>query len=360
MKTEVLILGGGLAGVSTAFHLGRSLSGSILLVEREKELGQHASGRNAGQLLQASEIGELRRLLVASRKAYQDYRDELGFRQVGSLLLGSRVQLEGLADAELEGEFLDPAEVLRRVPLLDGHAFETALWTPTDGVLDRSRLLRFYTEGARSRGVSFRHPCEVREITRRHGVFRVESSAGPIESRCLINAAGAWAPQVALMAGASPIPLRAFKRHLFLLTDFPAVPSQSPFVWSLGPEFYFRPEGEDLLFCICDEKGSPDLDPGIDPEVAEDLSELIWHELPALREAVQQSAWACFRTHTPDSLPVLGWDSRLEGFFWVAGLGGHGLGSSWEIGRLAARAFRKEETTPFDPGRFRMARDGVF
>jgi glycine/D-amino acid oxidase-like deaminating enzyme len=91
-----------------------------------------------------------------------------------------------------------------------------------------------------------------------------------------------------------------------------------------------------VLFSVCDEERCRSLEPTVSDEVAEQLAELIWRHLPGFQDAVQRKVWSCFRTKTPDDLFMIGWDPSIENFFWVAGLGGHGMGASWEIGRQAA------------------------
>jgi D-arginine dehydrogenase len=129
--------------------------------------------------------------------------------------------------------------------------------------------------------------------------------------------------------------------------------AQRPFVWNLERNFYFRSEIGDLLFSICDEEPSESLIETVSPDIAPRLAQLILSELPALREAVQKRVWSCFRTRTPDGSFVIGWDPQVTDFFWVAGLGGHGVGASWQVGRLAAERFAGDKPSSFhDPARF--------
>jgi D-arginine dehydrogenase len=205
-------------------------------------------------------------------------------------------------------------------------------------VIDIWALLQHYLAGARSRGVTLRLSCEAQGISGNHP-FRIETSRGPIEATYLINAAGGWAGEVAAMAGASRQPLTPWKRHLFALKEIGSVDPDWPFVWNLGPEFYFRPDAQGLLFSLCDEEDGSSLEPLVSPGISERAAEFVWKELPAMRSAAERDVWSCFRTRVPDSRFVIGWDPLCEGFFWVAGLGGHGVGSSWEVGRIAASLF---------------------
>ena len=354
-KFDALIIGSGFAGAATAFHLSEIFQGSILVIEREQVPGVHASGRNASLVLQSVADPAIRGVVAASTREYAKLRSELGFRQTGSLLLGTPDRLEDLRETDLVKSSLREADAVRqRVPLLEGHAFEAALETPGDGVIDIWALLQYYLAGARSRGAKVRLSCEVRGISD-GGPFRVETNRGPLEVRYLINAAGAWAGAVAAMAGATPQPLRPWKRHLLALKGIDDVDPDGPFVWNLEPEFYFRPDSQGLLFSVCDEEEDSSLETLVTEGISERAAELVWKELPAMRGAAERDVWSCFRTRAPDGRFVIGWDPGCRGFFWVAGLGGHGVGSSWEVGRIAASLFcdaEAEVREAFAPARY--------
>ncbi|MEE8587166.1 MAG: FAD-dependent oxidoreductase, partial [Acidobacteriota bacterium] len=150
-KIDTLIIGAGFAGASTAFHLSAASNRSILILERESGPGLHASGRNAALLLQPVSVPLVRRLNRDSRVAYEKRAAQTGYSASGSLLLGRPSTLQAVcAPQEVESHWIDPQRLPSEIPLLDGYAFEAALQTPTDGVMDIGRLLRFYLEGARS------------------------------------------------------------------------------------------------------------------------------------------------------------------------------------------------------------------
>lgn len=355
MKADVIIVGAGFAGASTAFHLSRIFAGCVVIVDREAVPGFHASGRNAAMVRQVTEDSDLRRVLAASRGLYAQIRGHVGFDSCGSLLLGKRGHLERLREPALVGSaFRQPDEVRREIAVLRDHPFQAALYTPGDGVMDISALLHFYLEGTRQRGVRLLLNCRVNDI-RVQEEFRLETSWGTLRTRFLVNAAGAWAGPLGQMAGATAMPLQPSKRHLFILRGFPKGPLRKTFVWSLQDGFYFRPESGGLLFSFCDEEPSSTLEPSVTPGITEALAEFVWKHLPSLRRAVPERVWSCFRTRTPDDRFLIGWDSRLENFFWVAGLGGHGMAASWEVGRLAAERFTQGGEARggvFDPARF--------
>lgn len=344
MHSDVLIIGAGFAGTATAYHLGQLFDGSLRIIEREEVPGFHASGRNASLLLQSVAHPEVRAIAARSQRAYSVHAEEIGYRPVGSLQLGSLDQLEPLRQPDLiESEFWTPEEVRRLIPVLEGHSFEAALLTPSDGVIDISQLLHFYLKGARKKGCQLDLIRKVTAIEKTGKHFRVETTKGTLEAGVVVNAAGAWASEIAGLAGALPLPTASYKRHLFILEKVPNIDPAWPFVWSIAENFYFRPESGGLLFSVCDEELTRDnFIPNVTPGITEKLADLIAEELPTLEDALHRQVWACFRTKTPSGGFHLGWSSEVEGFYWVAGLGGHGMGASWEVGRIAAQTIADE------------------
>ncbi|HXT20946.1 MAG TPA: FAD-binding oxidoreductase, partial [Thermoanaerobaculia bacterium] len=203
-----------------------------------------------------------------------------------------------------------------------------------------------YLDAARAAGVEVAFDAEVTRIEG-DGPFRVETTRGSVEAERLVDAGGAWGAELAACAGASPLPLVVYKRHLFL-HDF-VLPRGMPYVWHLPLDVYCRHDAEGTLSCMCDEEATAALAETVEPGVEELLRERLRPLAPEIAASPIVRAWSCFRTKAPDGLPVIGPDPRLPAFWWIAGLGGYGLGSSWEVGRIAARALREgAETLPRD------------
>lgn len=337
----MLIVGGGAAGAALVYHLARerrergAAVGSVMLVERAPRAGAHASGRNARLVLQSVEEPLVRRLTAASARVYAERAKEVGFERCGSLLLGSPAEFAARRDRAVESEGLASEAVRARVPWIASCDFEAALFTEGDGVLDPHRVLAFYLDGAREGGAEVAFGVEVTSIGG-DGPFHVATSAGPVIAQRIVNASGAWAAQLAACAGAAPLPLVPHKRHLFLHSV--ELPPGLPYVWHLGWDVYFRRDAEGTLSCMCDEEPTAELAETVSPGAEELLRERLQPLAPELAAAPISRAWSCFRTKAPDALPVIGPDPRLPAFWWLAGLGGYGLGASWELGRIAARA----------------------
>jgi glycine/D-amino acid oxidase-like deaminating enzyme len=296
------------------------------------------------------------------RRLPEDWPQPVEFKQNGSLLLGSgkgweKLQQDAKVGLEvgIEMELWTPDQAKRHVPLLRDAEFDGAAWCGTDGIIDIHALLSGYLKAATAMGVKIIYGAGVRAIERRGGAFTIVTDKDSIEARVVVNASGAWANAVAALAGAARLPLRPCRRHLFVSGPLSWVDKRWPFVWDVTHDIYFRPEGDGLLLCACDQEELPPGDPPVASEVQELLAEKIQKYMPALCEVSISRSWAGLRTLSRDGRFVIGWDGNLDGFFWVAGLGGHGMTTSSAVGRLAADLLLsapRPSAAVFSPTRF--------
>ena len=368
ISSDCVIIGAGFAGAATAYHLARRGLVDITLLEQEAIPGFHSSGRNAAMIRQCvSEpaLFDLTRDGAAFlRNLPGDWPEPVQFKQNGSLLLASadgwkKLQKEAELGRSLgvDVELWTPSEARRHVAVLENAQFDGAVWCATDGVVDIHGLLSGYLKYATAHGAQVQYGADVRAIRRTaEGVFEVRTKNQMLTTRVIVNATGSWANLVAEMAGASALPLRPCRRHLFTTPPLAWVDSRWPFVWDVTHDIYFRPEGEGLLLCACDQQELSPGDPPLDPMIGEVLAEKIQRYMPALEGVSIHKYWAGFRTISSDNRFVIGWDPNLEGFFWVAGLGGHGVTTSSAVGALAADliiAGDGKKVEAFSPSRFK-------
>lgn len=369
-RAEVVVIGAGFAGLATAYELaGRGID--VVVLEAEAIPGFHASGRNAAIARRLIEEPAVASLAVRGLERLRGLPSEVPlFKQTGGLLLGDvplidRLHALARATPVLTDEVrrLSPAEAFALVPALAGADFDAALFLPGDGVVDIHALLSVLAGPLRGRVF---YKAQVEAIDVEAGRVRaVETALGRISCRVVVDAAGFQANRVAALAGLGPLPFRPVRRHLFVTAPTDRVAAGTPWVWEGTSRpgvggWYFRPEGAGLLLCACDQTawGEHDpIDPPVDAGAREALADKFYRALPELREVRPARGWAGLRILTPDDRFVIGPDPRLEGFVWVAGLGGHGMTTACGVGELGALAALGEPLPApfggaFDPARF--------
>jgi D-arginine dehydrogenase len=367
ISVHTIIVGAGFAGAATAYHLTLGGRRDVMVVERETIPGFHSSGRNAAMVRQCVSDPDLAQLARHGAAFLQhlpvDWPLPVEYRRNGSLLLGCGPGWRKLVQDAERGRRLGvdialwtPEQAKSRVRVLKGADFEGAVWCESDGVVDIHALLAGYLKAAAVRGAQIRYGAAVRNI-RRLGAngFEITTDDETISAEVLVNAAGAWANGLAQMAGAGKLPLHPCRRHLFVSPPLGWTDKSWPFVWDVSHDIYFRPEGEGLLLCACDQDELPACDPAVDGAAEELLAEKITRFMPELSGVPINRRWAGLRTLTPDGRFVIGWDPTVRGLFWVAGLGGHGVTTSSAVGALAAdliRAGAGKKAEPFSPRRF--------
>jgi D-arginine dehydrogenase len=328
---DFVVIGAGIAGASVAYELADH--GSVLLLEREEIAGYHTTGRSAAVFTEAYESDEVRTLVRASRPFLSDPPD--GFTDT-PLLSPMPVMYVARTDqmTSLEAEFehsdglvshLDGKAARDLCPVLrPGHAAAALLEKGACGI-DVHALHQAFLRGLRRRGGRVVTEAGVSALART-SVWTVESTAGSFRGSVVVNAAGAWADQLAAMAGVEPRGLTPMRRTAF--TFDPHVDTEEwPMVIDIDEDFYFKPDGSLLLASPCDETPMPPCDvrhEELDVAIAIDRIQ----KATTLEIRHVSSAWAGLRTFAPDRRPVVGWAPGTGGFFWLAGQGGFGIMTS--------------------------------
>ncbi len=365
-QPSIVVVGAGFAGAATAFHLTRMGMERVTILEQEAVPGMHASGRNAAMVRQVvphESVAALARGGAAFlRHLPPDWPLETRFEQNGSFLLASakdstRLKQDGDRSRGAPVEWWPIERIVEAVPVLEGSPAEGGLWCPTDGVVDIHGLLHGYLKAAASLGARLKTSSPLRGVVVRRGkVCAVQTETEELTVDVVVNAAGAWARQIGQLAGASPVPLVPYRRHLFVTRPLDWVEPQWPIVWDLSQDLYFRPESGGLLLCPCDEVAQEPGPAADDPAALQMLADKVTRHYPRLADLPIRRSWAGLRTLAPDGRFVAGWDSAVKGFFWLAGLAGHGVAASYSVGLLAASLVLQKTPgaapNPFWPGRF--------
>jgi D-arginine dehydrogenase len=341
--TDILVIGGGIAGASAAAEL--AAGASVTLLEAEARCGIHATGRSAASFTEAYGAPVIRRLARASRAFLETPPPE--FAQVPLLGLRGMVtvarpdQVDRLAAELVKARDLVPAiraiapeEVEAMVPILRPGHIAAAFIEPTQREIDVDALHQGYLRQARARGAQVVTGAGVSAITRHDAGWRVTTPAGEFRAGAIVNAAGAWADQVAVMAGLPPIGITPYRRTAFQV----ALPDGTdaarwPMINDVDEAFYFKPDAGRLFVSPGDATPSPPMDAWPDDiDVAIGVERLEQATTLTVRRVLH--AWAGLRSFAPDRVPVVGFEGA--GFFWLAGQGGYGIKTAPALARATA------------------------
>ncbi len=342
--SDILIVGGGIAGLSAAAALADHAQVTVL--EAEEQVGFHSSGRSATMLHYALGDRLVRALTLASRSFFDNPPDAFSEVPIGRpmpvLVYARDDEREALdsLDAEISPfaklERLDARQVHELCPLLNDDARHGI--ADRNGIrLDPHALLQGNLRQLRSKGGELVTGARAASLERKGGAWQVRTErAETFSAPVLVNAAGAWADQVAGLAGVGPLGLEPKRRTIITFDAPPGTTLEGlPFAKTVGDELYFAPEGGRLFASPMDEVPSDPVDAQPDDyEVA--LAAWRMEERTTVKVERIHSKWAGLRTFAPDRRPVAGFATGADGFFWLAGQGGFGLQTSPVMARIAA------------------------
>ncbi|KTE31492.1 MULTISPECIES: NAD(P)/FAD-dependent oxidoreductase [unclassified Sphingopyxis] len=341
---DVLIVGAGIAGASLAAALAPHRA--VLMIEGEDMPGYHATGRSAAfwqesyggvgvQPLTAASFGALahpdpgfsdRPFLLPRTALMIGRRDEAAAVDAFVAEFGAqRVEVSRLSAAELAGRI----DGLR--PEWSEGAYE-----PSCRDIDVGGLHAAYLRAAKRAGAQLAVRTRLVSVRRTASGWAVETAQGTIRAAVIVNAAGAWADEIAVACGAAPVGIQPYRRTLAQVRLSVPTPAALPLIGHVGGDFYFKGEGEGRIWLSPhDETPSDPCDAApeeIDVALAIDRLQSVV-DWPV---AAVERKWAGLRSFAPDRLPVFGPDPAVPGFFWCAGQGGFGIQTAPAIAALAA------------------------
>lgn len=352
LRYDVIIVGGGIGGVSIGYELAKDRR--VCLLERESTLAFHTTGRSAALFLETYGNAPIRALTTASRSFLvdppEDFDTELlsprsllqfAVRGRGAVLdsLFERVR-EHTPDAAL----LPPQEAQSLFPLLRPGYIDIAMYEPGSKEVDVHALHQGFVRGLRRRGSAVEVNSGVVAMERRDGIWSVTSADGALRrAPVVVNAAGAWADSIARIAGAAPSGLRPLLRTIFMIGMPDEVdPTDLPTLSDIDESFYLKPEGHQMLCSPADETPTEPRDARPDElEIARALDAI--HDATFLTTAHVRSSWAGLRSFAEDRTPIVGFDREVDGFFWCAGQGGYGIQTCAALARVGAALARGEQ-----------------
>jgi D-arginine dehydrogenase len=369
-RADVVIVGAGIAGASLAAEIAGEAK--VLILEAESQPGYHATGRSAafwsetygGPLVQplTSASGPF---LAAPPARFSD-RPFLGPR--GALHIADAAGRDALdsvaaafAGSSVPLEPLGREALAAAIPGLRA-GWDLGLSEPSCADIDVAALHGAYLRCARVLGAELVADARVERALREGGRWRVDTRAGRFEAEILVNAAGAWADEVALAAGEPGVGIRPFRRTMIQLRVDPPVPADLPLVVDALGRFYFKPEaGGRLWLSPHDETPCAPGDCAAEEhDVALAIDRL--ERVVDWRVERVERRWAGLRSFAPDRGPVYGFGAggRDGAFFWCAGQGGFGIQTAPAAAKLAAALLLGGDPDPMvahlDPERYLAAR----
>ncbi|MGH2500767.1 MAG: NAD(P)/FAD-dependent oxidoreductase [Candidatus Limnocylindria bacterium] len=346
-NADVVIVGGGIVGASIAYHLARRGAGRIAVLERET-LGSGSTGKNAGgiRLQFSTEINV--RLSLRSIPRIEAFATELGvdplFRQVGYLFLITEERDVAPFERSLElwsrlgvpARRLDAAGAAALFPQVVVDDVRLATFCPTDGYADPSSLLTGYVARAREHGVRFCEGQAVTAIDIAHGrVGGVRCGDRRWACGLVVDAAGPWAAEVALLAGVD-LPIVPLRRQIFLTEPVAGFAGEFPLTVEFATGLYMHRESGGVLLGMADPQERPGFDDSLNWEFLPSVVERALARLPLLERASIRGGWGGLYEDTPDKHPIVGAVEEVDGFLCAAGFSGHGIMHAPAIGELVA------------------------
>ena len=336
---QIVIIGGGVMGASTAYHLARRGARDVVLLEKQPFFGMGATGKCAGGVRYQFSTEINVRLSQISLPMLARFEAETGqaidYRRCGYLFLltneadvaAFRRNMAMQHRLGVMTEWWPGDDVRRRWPQLAANDVLAAVFYDEDGLVDPNGVVAGYISAARRLGVQALTGVTVTGIERVGDPGRVQAvhtNRGRLACNLVVNAAGPWSGAVSALAGV-PLPITPLRRQMLTTTATPDLPPDFPFVIDFAQSLYFHREGPGLLTGM----SNPHQPPGFD-EAVDEAWEMIHmtaaiERLPLLAHTGRVAHWAGLYEVTPDAHPILGPVPQLAGYHLVTGFSGHGF-----------------------------------
>ena len=366
---DIVVIGGGVIGLSVAYHARQAGLGSVVAVERHPVPGAESSSKANGgiraQFATAINIDfsmhSIRRL-----RELDDATDGLpGFKQAGYLFMTGSVERAAAIQRSLAlqvshgvpARWLDPAAILEQAPFVRRDGLVGGTFCAIDGIFDPGGLVAAYWQQCRRLDVNFIFETSVTGLRLDPRGIVVETSSGTIRAGAVVNAAGAYAAAIAAMLGVD-LPVFPQRRNLACTEPAPGYPATIPMCVDLDTGVLIRREAEGFLLAY----SKPDDPPGyaidFDDAFLDDLAERVPNRFPFLSTIPidRRKCWAGLYPETPDHHAIVGAAPGIGGFIQCVGFGGHGLMHSPAAGKAVSELLEHGECRSFDLHALRPSR----
>ncbi len=341
---DVVIIGGGIVGVSIAYYLAQKRTGRIILFEKG-QLGEGSTGRCVGGIRTQFSTEINIRFSLESLKTFEQFKEEFGvnpeFKKIGYLFLATTEREIGVfrenitlqRKFNIPVEFLSPNEISSRWPYLRTDDVLGGTFCSRDGYAGPSEILSGFVNGTKREGVKIYEEMEIVGISLAKGkIHSVRTKGEEIFTPVVVNAGGPYAAAIGGMAGIN-IPVKPLRRQIFITAPFHLTEHPIPLTIDFHRGWYFRQEGNGLLL-----SGPLDPEPSFnlntEYEAMAETSENAMYRVPALEKARIARGWAGLYEISPDHHAILGKVPEAEGLILANGFSGHGFQHSPAVGKV--------------------------
>jgi sarcosine oxidase subunit beta len=352
---DVVIIGGGVVGLSIAYYLALKRAGRIVLFEKG-QLGEGSTSRCVGGIRVQFSTEINIRFSLESLKTFDRFEEEFGvnpeFKRIGYLFLATtekevevfKENIKLQKKFNIPVEFLSPDEIRSRWPYLRMDDVLGGTFCPWDGYAGPNEILTGFASGAKRAGVKIYEGMEIMEISSAKGkIHSVKTKDEEIFTPVVVNAGGPYAASIGEMVGIK-VPVKPLRRQIFITAPFHLTDRPIPLTIDFHRGWYFRQEVDGLLL-----SGPLDLKPSfnlnIDYEAMAETSENAMYRVPALEKARIGRGWAGLYEISPDHHAILGRVPEVEGFVLANGFSGHGFQHSPAVGKVISELIVDGEAT---------------
>jgi glycine/D-amino acid oxidase-like deaminating enzyme len=331
---DVVIVGGGIAGLSLASALAGKCS--VVLLEAEHSLAYHTSARSARQLIPSYGPPAVQELTVRTLELLAARDAELPEPVLSPrsfMLIGDEATVRREASGHMHR--ISHAEAMELCPVLLPGSFTAAGLDTGSFGCNAPVLLADHRRRAEAGGVDILTGARVHSAQRLGSGWELGAGQEAFRAAVVVNAAGAWADELAVLSGVERLGLQPYRRTAAIVDVERPLPAGSPMVAAADDTFYFRPDGEQVLISPAESVPSGPEDARPFPGDVEALITRL-NTVTTLGIRGVRKAWTGLRTEAADGVPVVGFDAEAPGFFWLAGQGGYGFQTSSGIAELAA------------------------
>jgi D-arginine dehydrogenase len=331
---DVVIVGGGIAGLSLASALAGKCS--VVLLEAEHSLAYHTSARSARQLIPSYGPPAVQELTVRTLELLAARDAELPEPMLSPrsfMLIGDEATVRREASGHMHR--ISHAEAMELCPVLLPGSFTAAGLDTGSFGCNTPVLLADHRQRAEAGGVDILTGARVHSAQRLGSGWELGAGQEAFRAAVVVNAAGAWADELAVLSGVERLELQPYRRTAAIVDVERPLPAGSPMVAAADDTFYFRPDGEQVLISPAESVPSGPEDARPFPGDVEALITRL-NTVTTLGIRGVRKAWTGLRTEAADGVPVVGFDAEAPGFFWLAGQGGYGFQTSSGIAELAA------------------------